>query len=169
MLASNAYGVTGRMAITRIGTCVLALCLLAANSRGQASQLSAPVSYDAFMRLDIQERNRTFKQVTPETRAGLVQTHIQRWIDPNRTRLTSEQLLLMFENLGFVTPDHYRQKASADDLARAKDLAVRTMAVFSPKDLVQALTFNGPPIPINDEGASLVSARSRARLHPTGR
>jgi hypothetical protein len=121
------------------------------------------------MRLDIHERNRTFKQVTPDNRAGLVQTHIQRWIDRNRTRLTSEQLLVMFENLEFVTPDHYRLQVSADDLARAKDLAVRTMAAFSPKDLIEALTFNGPPIPINDEPASAVSARSRARLHPTGR
>jgi hypothetical protein len=118
---------------------VLALCLLAVDGLGQGSQLSAPVSYDAFMRLDIQERNRTFKQVTLETRAELVQTHIKRWLDQNWTRLTPEQLLVMLENLGFVTPDHYQQKASADDLARAKDLAVRTMALFSPKDLVQAL------------------------------
>jgi hypothetical protein len=157
------------MMTTRISAGALALCLLAANSRGQGSQLSAPVSYDFFMRLDIHERNRTFKNVTPEIRAELVQTHIQRWIDRNRPRLTPEQLLIMFENLGFVTPDHYRQKASADDLARAKDLAVRTMAVLSPKDLIQALTFNGPPIPINDEPASSVSARSRMRLPPTGR
>jgi hypothetical protein len=127
------------------------------------------------MRLDAQERDRTFKQVTPETRAELVQTHIKRWLDQNRTRLTPEQLLVMLENLGFVTPDHYRQKASADDLARAKDLAVSTMAVFSPKDLVQALTFNGPPIPLTDERVSLgvsgppsVAARRRARPRPTG-
>jgi hypothetical protein len=133
------------MTTTRIGACALALCLLAANSRGQGSQVSVPPSYDVFMRLDPQARSRTFKQVTPEIRAELVQTHIKRWIDKNRTRLTPEQLVAMFENLGFVTPDHYRQRASADDLARAKDLATRTMAVFSPKDLIQALTFDGPP------------------------
>jgi hypothetical protein len=154
---------------------VLALCLLAANSHGQGSQLSAPISYDAFMCLDIQERNRTFKQVSPETRAELVQTHIKRWIDQNRTRLTPAQLLVMLENLGFVTPDHYRQKASADDLARAKDLAVRTMAIFPPKDLIQALTFDGPPIPIADERVSLAfsgtpsgKAQSRGRPRQTG-
>ena len=159
---------------TRIGTCALAVCLLAANSRGQGAQLSAPVIYDAFMRLDLQERNRTFKQLPPETRAELVETHIKRWIDTNRTRLTPEQHLVMLENLGFVTPDHYRG-ASVDDLARARDLATRTMALFSPEDLVQALTFNGPPIPINAEPASLgasgpasVAARRRARLRPTG-
>jgi hypothetical protein len=130
-----------------IGACVLALCLLAVNSRGQ-SQVSAPVTYDVFMRLDLQGRNRAFNQLTPETRAKLVQTHIKRWIDQNRARLTPEQLQMMFENLGFATPDHYRQKASADDLARAKDLAARTMAVFSPEDLIQALTFEGGYIPL---------------------
>jgi hypothetical protein len=127
------------------------------------------------MRLDIQERNRTFKQVSPETRAELVQTHIKRWIDQNRTRLTPAQLLVILENLGFVTPDHYRQKASADDLARAKDLAVRTMAVFSPKDLIHAFTFDGPPIPITDEpvssgvaGPLSVAARRGGRPRQTG-
>jgi hypothetical protein len=163
------------MMILRIGSCVLALCLLAADSHGQGSQLSAPLSYDAFMRLEIQERNRTFKQVSPETRAELVQTHVKRWIDKNRTRLTPEQLLVMLENLGFVTPDHYRQKASADDLARAKDLAVRTMAIFPPKDLIQALTFGGPPIPITDEPVSFAvsgplsaAAQRRGRPRQTG-
>ena len=155
------------MTSTRIGTCVLALCLFAANGRGQGSQPSVPDTYDIFMRLDLRERDRTFKQAAPETRAQLVQTHIQRWIDSNRSRLTPEQLLMMLENLGFVTPDHYRQKASAADLARARDLAVRTMAVFSPKDLIQALTFNGPPIPITDEPA--IATRRRARQHPTER
>jgi hypothetical protein len=159
------------MAITRMGACVLALCLLASNTRGQESHLSAPDTYDAFMRLDVQERNRAFKHITPETQAQLVQTHIQRWIDRNWARLTPAQLLVMLENLGFVTPDHYGRKASADDLAQAKDLAARTMAVFSPKDLIQALTFNGPPIPVDDEfsGPTPVAAGRRARLHPTGR
>jgi hypothetical protein len=136
------------MTSTRIGACALALCLLAANSHADGSQVSVPGTYDVFMRLDLQGRTRAFNQATPETRAELVQTHIKRWIDKNRTRLNPEQLLVMLENLGFVTPDHYRRKASVDDLARAKDLAARTMAVFSPEDLVQALTFNGPPIPL---------------------
>jgi hypothetical protein len=134
------------MTSTRIGACALAFCLVTANSGAQGS---APVTYDLFMRLDLRERTRTFNHATPETRAELVQTHIKRWIARNRTRLTPEQLLVMFENLGFVTADHYRGKPSVDDLARAKDLAVRTMAVFPPEDLIQALTFDGPPIPIN--------------------
>ena len=149
------------MPTRRIGACVLLLSLLAANSHAQGSQLSTPITYDYFMRLDLHERNRLFKQVTAETRAELVQTHIKRWIDKNRTRLTPEQLLVMLENLGFVTPDHYRQKASADDLARAKDLAIRTMAIFSPKDLIQALTFDGPFNPIIDEPASFGASKLR--------
>ncbi len=124
----------------------VALCLLPADGHAQP-QPPASLTYDAFMGLDTDGRDRAFNHAAPELRAALVQTHIERWIESNRTRLTPAQLVLMLENLGFVTPDHYRYKATKDDLARARDLALRTMAAFPLKDLVQALTFNGPPIP----------------------
>ena len=111
------------------------------------------------MSLDLEGRARLFNQVRPETRAELVQTHIKRWIDAHRARLTPEQLLVMLENLGFATADHYGGKPSEDDVTRARDLAVRTMALFPPKDLIQALTFDGPPIPIT---AATATAPHRA-------
>jgi len=111
------------------------------------SPTTGVVDYDTFMQRDTQGRLRTFNQVTPENRAELVRTQIQRWVEKNRSRLTPEQLKVMDENLAFVTADRYRQPMGPEDMARAKDLETRTAAVLSRDDMMQALTIHADYIP----------------------
>jgi hypothetical protein len=113
-------------------------------------QAQPEVDYDTFMKQDVQGRIRTFNQISPENRAALVRTQIQRWIEKNKAGLTLEQLSMMNENLGFITPDRYRGTMSAEDMARAKELQTRTAAVFSEDEMRQALTIQADYIPKKD-------------------
>ena len=127
---------------------VFAMVVLATAMPARAQvQTPASVDYDSFMQQDLQGRLRTFNQVTAENRAELVQTQIKRWVEQNRTRLTSEQLKVMDENLAYVTADRYRQPMTQEERAKAKEVEARTAAVFTREDMVQALTINATYIP----------------------
>jgi hypothetical protein len=105
------------------------------------------VDYDTFMASDLQGRLRTFNAVSAENRAILVSTHIRRWRDANKTRLSPEQLGLIAEWLEFVTPAAYRSDRPAEVLTYAKDLETRSAAHFSRDEMAQALTIHGSHIP----------------------
>ena len=105
------------------------------------------VDYDTFMRGDVQTRIRTFNEVSAENRADLVATHIRRWIDANKHRLSDEQLGITGEWLRFVTPDAYSFDKSEDARAQLKELETRSAALFSREDMGQALTIHGRHIP----------------------
>ena len=130
---------------------VVAVVLAAASMSGTglAQEKPAPsakpavVDYDTFMKLDTQGRIRTFNEVTPENRAALVQTQIKRWRDKNQSRLSPEQLKMIEENLAFVTADRYRQPMTEAERTRAKDLEMRTAALFSREEMMQMLTISG--------------------------
>ena len=126
----------------------LVLCISAAcTTAAKLSKAPQPLSYDAFMQLDLDGRIRTFNEINAENRAQLVQTQIRRWVVKNRHRLTPEQLKLIDENLVIVTPDRYRLPRNTDDVAQAKELADRTSKVFSRDDVMQAFTIYALYIP----------------------
>jgi hypothetical protein len=58
------------------------------------------ISYETFCALpDVQEKRAAFVAATPENRAKLVRTQIERWRALHRSRLSSEQLALLAEIL----------------------------------------------------------------------
>ena len=115
------------------------------------AQGPAPVDYDTFMKQDVQSRLAMFNRITPENRADLVRTQIQRWVEANSERLTPEQLGLTQEWLDFVKADNYRESVAGDQkdelMVRLKDLESRAAKVFSTEDMRQALTIHGSHIP----------------------
>ncbi|HMF15282.1 MAG TPA: hypothetical protein VKE94_23370 [Gemmataceae bacterium] len=115
----------------RLAMVVAGVLAMTVRGQGQVGQTPAPaaVDYDTFMQQDDQGRIETFNRVTPENRAELVRTQIQRWVDKNRPRLTAEQLKVMGENLAFVTADLYRQPVADELKAKAKELEARSIAV----------------------------------------
>lgn len=131
----------------RFAVAVLAVLVSSFATRAQDTQASPKIDYDTFMQLDVQDRIKTFNQVTPENRAELVQTQIRRWVEKNRSRLTPDQLKIMDENLAFVTADRYRQPMNQEQMAQAKDLEARTAAVLSREDMMEALTIRATYIP----------------------
>ena len=105
------------------------------------------VDYDTFMQQDWQGRTRMFNTITPENRAELVRTQMERWLAAIQDRLTSEQLAAMHDCIAFVQPDAYRPETREAYLARAKELEQRAAALFTHEDLRQALTIQGTYIP----------------------
>jgi len=135
------------MSKTSLVVTIMAVVAVANPAHAQVAPASAAVDYDTFMRQDVQGRIGVFNQVTPENRAELVRTQIIRWVEGNRARLTPEQLKVTDENLAFVTPDRYQQQMNQEQRAQAKEMEVRTAAVFSREEMMQALTIYATYIP----------------------
>jgi hypothetical protein len=107
-----------------------------------AAQTPATVDYDTFFKLNSQGRIRTFNQVTPENRAALVREHIERWVEGNRARLTTQQLEVLRAWVEF-----YRTPMTAQRRKEMDDSDTRTLAVFSRAEVMQAMTIHGDYIP----------------------
>jgi hypothetical protein len=108
---------------------------------------SAHVDYDVFMQGDRAARIRTFQTMTPDNKAEVVRTHIDRWLAVNRNRLTAEQVTVVEENRAFVTAELYERPRTPGILARSKELETRALAVLSRQDAGQAFTIEGAYIP----------------------
>lgn len=122
-----------------IAIALAAVCLLARISAAQASR----IEYDVFCTMDLRNKEKVFGEISPENRAALVRTQIQRWLDKNRSRLTAEQIKIMEENIAIVKADLYKFPRNEVELAKAKSLEQRTLAVMSREDMAEALTIFG--------------------------
>ena len=122
-----------------IAIAVAAICLLARTTAAQASR----IEYDVFCSMDLKNKERVFGEISPENRAALVRTQIQRWLDKNRSRLTAEQIKIMEENIAIVKADLYKFPRNEVELEKAKSLEQRTLAVMSREDMAEALTIFG--------------------------
>ena len=122
-----------------IAIALAAVCFLARNSAAQASR----IEYDVFCTMDLKNKEKVFGEISPENRAALVRTQIQRWLDKNRSRLTAEQIKIMEENIAIVKADLYKFPRNEVELAKAKSLEQRTLAVMSREDMTEALTIFG--------------------------
>ena len=100
-----------------------------------------PVPYDEFFALTDRDddRIRVFNEITAENRATLVRTHLERWLNRNRGRLSAEQVAMMEENIRFVGPELYGLPKKPEVQAKVLDLAERTRKLFSPSDVAQVL------------------------------
>ena len=107
------------------------------------AQSPVTVDYDAFWQLSRSDQVATFNQITPENKAALVRTQIQRWTDANRARLNPEQLQLIADMLTLISADLYRQPKSDALVARSKELETRALTVFSREDVAAAFTREG--------------------------
>jgi hypothetical protein len=111
------------------------------------AQAPAPVTYEAFCKLDQETRRRAFNEVTAENRADLVRTHIERWQDANRDRLTPQQLALLKELLALITPDTYRGGAGTEEARlKAREIQTRQALIFTLEDM-QQMQPSAPCIP----------------------
>ncbi|HEX7780444.1 MAG TPA: hypothetical protein VF424_14450 [Vicinamibacterales bacterium] len=122
-----------------IAIAVAAAGVLARNTAAQASR----IEYDVFCTMDVKTKQKVFGEISPENRADLVRTQIQRWLDKNRSRLTAEQIKIMEENIAIVKADLYKFPRNEVELAKAKSLEQRTLAVMTREDMAEALTIFG--------------------------
>ena len=129
-----------------VATAIVILGALTALAAQETSKAQT-IDYDTFMQMDVQGRIRTFNQITPENRAELVRTQIERWLERNRPRLNAEQIKVMEENIAFVAADVYRLPRDPQKMEQAKALEAKTAALFSGSDMKEAITIYGAYIP----------------------
>jgi hypothetical protein len=138
------------MPITRVlraiaGSVVIAVCLVVVDAEAQTVR----VDYETFCKLDVQNKIRIFNQVTPENKAELVRTQVERWLKQNRSRLTPEQIRIMEDSLALITPDLYRTPKREEDMAKIREVEARVRELFSPEDAAQAFSNQGTCIEKN--------------------
>ena len=118
-------------------------CLFSSGAAAQASK----VEYDEFCKLEVTAKDRLFAAITPENRAELIRTQLQRWLEKNRARLTPEQVKVIEENISFIKADLYKIPRREEDMATAKKLEQRTLALMTREDMTEAFTIFGSCIP----------------------
>ena len=112
---------------------------------GQAKQ---KIDYETFCKLpDVQSRRSAFVAATPEEKAELMRTRVERWREANKARLNPKQVELLDDMRSFATPTNYATGAGAED-ARIKfgALEARLLGLFTVAD-IQELQFGGPCLP----------------------
>ena len=77
-----------------------------------------------------QERLRIFTDVSPENRALLIKTHIERWLTANRPRITPEQIAVVEEIIPFITPELYQAERDIEQVQREAEIFCRKLEAF---------------------------------------
>ena len=110
------------------------------------------ISYDQFMPQSFEERLRIFNEVSAENRALLIKTHVERWLAANRPRLAHEQIDLIEEFIGFISPEKYQAQRDEEKVMReAETLRKKAEALFSAEDMIQIMTNSADHVPAVEE------------------
>ena len=119
--------------MTMIGVAALAFS-------SSASAQAPTVDYDTLMQQDKAAIRRQFNQLSPENKALIVRTQIERWIAANRARLSPAQLQVMEEMAAVVSPDLYSPNRTEATLARVQELEKRAISLLGKDDVGRAAT-----------------------------
>ena len=121
---------------------VLAVIGVAALAFSSSVSAQAPtVDYDTLMQQqDKAAIRRQFAQLSPENKALIVRTQIERWISANRARLSPAQLQVMQEMAAVVSPDLYSPNRTEATLARVQELEKRAISLLGKEDVGRAAT-----------------------------
>ena len=122
------------LVLTRIGVAALAFS-------SSVSAQAPTVDYDTLMQQqDKAAIRRQFAQLSPENKALIVRTQIERWITANRARLSPAQLQVMQEMAAVVSPDLYSPNRTEGTLARVQELEKRAISLLGKEDVGRAAT-----------------------------
>ena len=123
---------------------VLVLAGIGVAALAFSSSVSAQVptvDYDTLMQQqDKAAIRRQFAQLSPENKALIVRTQIERWITANRARLSPAQLQVMQEMAAVVSPGLYSPNRTEATLARVQELEKRAISLLGKEDVGRAAT-----------------------------
>ena len=125
-----------------------------------AGQAAQKVEYDVFCKLpDADAKRQAFMAASPDNRAVLVRTQLERWRDANRARLSDKQLSALAELIAVITPDTYTDGPNGEEArVKARSVSESQRPLFT-MDEHQAMQPNAPCIakvkaPVGVAGAS---------------
>jgi hypothetical protein len=105
-----------------------------------------PMAYETYCQMERTEKRAAFKSMPSEHRARLARTHVERWRDANKGRLSEAQLGLLKEMIAALTPAMYGGGSEADQ-RKARELGEalegRADALFT-NDERRALRYDAP-------------------------
>ena len=103
---------------------------------------SSSSDYDDFMRLSPRERRARFNAISAEDRATIVQTHVRRWVNSNRGRLSAGELAVFQEIVAFLSSELSNHPTGAVN-KREDALMARMRCRVAPEDVRQATNVFG--------------------------
>jgi hypothetical protein len=104
-------------------------------------QEPSTIGYDQYMTHPLEQRLQMFNQISAENRALLIQTHIERWLAANQSRLNSEQMAVVEEIIQFISPEKYQEGRDMEKVHReAEALRKKAEAILLREDVVQILS-----------------------------
>jgi hypothetical protein len=103
------------------------------------------VSYDTFMKLDLNARRERFPALTSTNQAALLREQVVRWQKANAARLTPDQNQLLTELANFIRPDFF-DSSLHDDSVKATFMALeqRASRAFTAQELSEFTTVYSP-------------------------
>ena len=118
-----------------------------AGQTGQAGQAAQDSAYEAFCKLDdVQLKREAFLKASPENRAVLVRTQLERWRDAHRAKLNERQLSSLASLIASITSDTYAEGPKGEEArAKSRPLAEAQVQLFTPEEM-QAMQPTGPCI-----------------------
>jgi hypothetical protein len=124
---------------------LLGVCTLSAQTRESvtAAGASSP-SYDEFIALDFAQRRTVFATLDTASKTLLVQTHAQRWLAKNRTRLSAEQSAAVQAFADFI-PEVLRDAMSRESVKRELELTKAIRCRVGETAFAEAFAILHPP------------------------
>ena len=112
----------------------------------QSALPNKPMPYESYCKMERTEKRATFKSMPAEHRALLARTHMERWRDANKGRLSEAQLGVLKELIAAISPAMYGAGSEADQ-RKARELGEaleeRADALFT-NDERRALRYDAP-------------------------
>ena len=115
--------------------------VLAASLGALASGPTVQPSYDALMAMPATQRQATLRALDEPAKLELFRTHIDRWLEENRSRLSASQVALVTDVRDALTPERR-------DLERQRALGYRMLCELWRSDVI-ALS-----LPLRDQMSS---------------
>jgi hypothetical protein len=101
------------------------------------------VTYDDFMKIDVEQRRGRFAALSAENKSLIVRTHAERWLANNRARLTASEVGVFQEMINFVTPERYAKRAETAMDKEEQALRAKMRCRVSTEDVVEAFNVFG--------------------------
>ena len=113
------------------------------------------ISYEAFMAYDVPVRKQIFVKVSPEAKARLMSTHVDRSLAAFRSKLTPEQVKVVEEYRPLITAAVYEPGDTPEKKA-LQDVGARARAALGEEWTAQFMTLNGiyPRLPDRSDANS---------------
>jgi len=102
------------------------------------NQEQLTISYDEYISLPSDERDKLFGKISVENCASLMRTHVERWLEANHLRLNQEQIAVIEEFIGSIKPESYQAKRNyVKVMQETEKLYSKAETVFSREDIMQ--------------------------------